>query len=269
MSTETAANLYKEGKLSEAIQDLIGAVKKRPTDQSVRGLLADLLCFDGQLDRVDVHLNAISNQDPDKGVPVALYRQLVRAAIAREQLFTEGRLPEFLEPPPEHVQNHIKALVALRENKPEEALNLINQAEEVRPPVSGKHDDVPFSDMRDMDDVFGPVMEVLTSTGKYFWVPLETIEIIEFHAPERPRDLFWRQARMVVGDTDGEVYIPAIYPFLVGDDSAEDGLKLGRATDWQENDGAPVRGRGQRCFLIGDEAVPIMSLTTLEFGGAN
>lgn len=269
MTTGTAANLYKEGKLSEAIQNLIGEVKKHPTDASVRGLLADLLCFDGQLDRVDVHLNAISNQDPEKGVPVALYRQLVRAAVAREQLFGEGRLPEFLEPPPEHVQNHVKAVVALREGKPEEALALINQAEETRPPVAGRMDDVPFSDMRDMDDVFGPVVELLTSTGKYFWVPIESIELIEFHAPERPRDLVWRQARMVVGETDGEVYIPAIYPFATGDETVEDGLKLGRATDWQEAEQAPVRGRGQRCFLIGEEAVPVMSLTNIEFTGAN
>lgn len=268
--TGTASDLYKEGNLAGAIQELIAQVKKRPTDEGVRGFLSELLCFDNQLDRVDVHLNAISNQDPQKAVPVALFRQLVRAAVAREQLFSEGRVPEFLDKPPEHVQSHLKALVALREGRPEEALELVTQAEEARPPVSGQMDDVAFSDMRDIDDIFAPVMEVLTSTGKYYWVPLETIELIEFRPPERPRDLFWRQARMVVsGGTDGEVYLPAIYPVLKDDDTIEDGLKLGRATDWQDSGNGPVRGRGQRCFLMGDEAVAMMSLTTLTFAGAN
>ena len=50
---------------------------------------------------------------------------------------------------------------------------------------------------------------MLTSTGKYYWIPMERVEMIEFHDPARPRDLLWRRAHMVVrGGPDGEVFLP-------------------------------------------------------------
>ncbi|MEI7815483.1 MAG: type VI secretion system accessory protein TagJ, partial [Coriobacteriia bacterium] len=73
---------------------------------------------------------------------------------------------------------------------------------------------------------------VLTSTGKYYWIPLEAVELAEFRPPERPRDLLWRPTHMVVTDgPDGEVFLPTIYPltFANGDDQ----LRLGRGTDWR------------------------------------
>ena len=38
--------------------------------------------------------------------------------------------------------------------------------------------------------------------------------------------------------------------------------RLGRATDWTESD--PIRGTGQRTLLVGDEAIPMLELGTLE-----
>jgi len=268
--TANATNLYREGNLSGAITALTDAVKKQPTDEVSRALLAEMLFFEGKFDRADTQLNAISNLHPEKAVTIALWRQLVRGAVARDQLFAEGRVPEFLSPPGEHVQLLLRAMVAMRDGNADEAVSLLAQVEEMRPPVSGRMDGTSFTDMRDLDDMFAPVMEVFTSTGKYYWVPLETIEIVTFDAPARPSDLCWRQASMTVrGGADGIVYVPAIYPALPGEDTREDGLKLGRATDWVEAPEGVYRGRGQRCFLIGDDDVPIMNLTTLEFHGPN
>jgi type VI secretion system protein ImpE len=62
----------------------------------------------------------------------------------------------------------------------------------------------------------------------------------------------------------GDVYLPAVYYAPAGD-AADDQLRLGRGSDWLGGDGAPMRGRGQRMFLVGDEAIPIMQLESLEF----
>lgn len=262
--TTSGTDLYREGNLSGAIAALTADVKNKPTDEAARALLAEMLFFDGALDRADTQLNAISNLHPDKAVSVALWRQILRGATAREQLFSEGRVPEFLTPPGEHVRMILRALVELREGSANAVAELLAKAEEHRPPVSGRLDGNSFSDIRDLDDLFAPVIEVFTSTGKYFWVPIESIETLTFEPPKRPIDLLWRQAAMTVSDgTDGVVYVPAIYPPLQGDDTREDGLKLGRATDWQETQAGVFRGRGQRCFLIGDEDMPIMSINEL------
>jgi type VI secretion system protein ImpE len=130
--------------------------------------------------------------------------------------------------------------------------------------VAGQAGDAAFDDFRDADDLCAGSFEVLTTTGKYYWIPTERVASVEFHPPKRARDLIWRRATMSVrAGPDGDVYLPVIYGS--DDASVADTLKLGRETDWIE-DGGPVRGIGQRLFLVGEEAVGIMDLTTLEFG---
>ena len=264
--TETPAQLYQAGRLADAIAAASAELRSRPTDADRRVFLAELLCFSGNLERADLQLDTAGTQRPEVALGIALFRQLARADQARRQLFTDGRVPEFLDTPvPEHLRLHLEAVVLLREGKVAEAAETLARAEALRPPLAGAHDGVPFADLRDLDDVTGGLFEVLTSTGKYYWVPAERVELIEFHPPERPRDLLWRRARMVVrGGPDGEVFLPAVY---AGTEAADDdALKLGRATDWSEE--PPVRGRGQRCFLVGEECVPILQLGTLQFDPA-
>ena len=123
----------------------------------------------------------------------------------------------------------------------------------------------PFDDFRDVDDLHAGFFEVLTTTGKYYWIPTERVASVEFEAPRRPRDLVWRRANMVVTDgPDGVVYIPALYDS--GKVDLGDELRLGRATEWGDEETDPVRGTGQRVFLIGDDAQPIMELAALRFG---
>ncbi|BAI72428.1 SciE type virulence protein [Azospirillum sp. B510] len=263
--SETAAQLFQGGRLDEAIAALNAEIRKKPTDLDRRVFLAELLSFAGNLERADLQLDTIGTQEPQVAVTMALFRQLVRAEQARVQLFADGRLPEFINQPAEHLRLHLEALVALRAGDAAAAVATLARAEELRPPVSGSHDGAAFDDFRDLDDLTGGFFEVYTSTGKYFWIATETVELVEFRAPQRPRDLLWRPAHMVVrGGPDGEVYLPAIYGGAPAD--AEAGLKLGRVTDWSEDE--PVRGTGQRCFLVGEESVPMMQLGTLEFSGA-
>jgi type VI secretion system protein ImpE len=267
MSTtdQTAAALFRSGKLTEATAAAQAALRKAPTDLSARVLLAELLCFTGNLERADVILDAASTIDPSSALVVAEFRQLVRADMARRQLYRDGRVPEFLGEPTETQRLQLAALVALRSGDVKEAADQAAAAEAARPRCPGKHKDTAFDDLRDVDDLLAGTVEVLTSTGKYYWVPTERLVSATFHPPKRPRDLLWRRCSMSVeAGPDGDVYIPVVY---ASDDTTTELQRLGRETDWQQADGGPVRGVGQRVFLLGEDDVAIMDLTDLTFEG--
>jgi type VI secretion system protein ImpE len=264
MTDHTAAELLRAGKLDDAVAAAQTALRKAPTDLGVRVLLAELLIFTGNLERADVILDAASTIDPSTAMVVAEFRQLIRADMARRQLFRDGRVPEFLADPTEVQRLQLEALVALRAGDAQEAARKAADAEAARPRVPGRHNGTAFDDLRDVDDLLAGSFEVLTTTGKYFWIPTERVVSVEFHPPKRARDLMWRRASMSVSDgPDGDVYLPAIY---AAQDAASDTLRLGRETDWRQPDGGPVCGVGQRVFLVGDDDLGVMELGTLEFG---
>ena len=158
-------------------------------------------------------------------------------------------LPDFLGEPTEAQTASLAAWVALRAGDAAGAAARAAEAESIRPPAPGMAADAAFDDFRDADDLCAGFFEVLTTTGKYFWMPTERVETVEFHAPKRPRDLFWRRASMSVrGGPDGDVYIPAIYG--TDDPALGDELRLGRATDWLGVGRGAGRGVGQRAFLM-------------------
>src|ERR1700722_15144525 len=101
MTDITAGDLLKAGQLSDALTAAQNAVRKAPTDLSARILLAEILVFTGNLEGADVLLDAASTIDPTTGLVVAEFRQLIRADMARRQLFRDGRVPELLSDPTE------------------------------------------------------------------------------------------------------------------------------------------------------------------------
>lgn len=266
---DSAGALFAARKLGPAIEAANAEVRRKPADLGGRVLLSELLLFAGNLERADVVLDAAAKVDPTSAIVVAEFRQLLRADIARRQCAREGRVPEFLGEPTASLRASLAALVALRAGDTAEAARQSADAENTRPRVAGKmigpSGDTAFDDFRDVDDLCAGFIEVLTTTGKYFWVPNERVKSIEFHPPKRPRDLAWRRATISVNaGPDGEVYIPAIYNSTQPD--LADDYRLGHTTDWSEDETGPVRGIGQRVFLIGEEAYPIMDIAELRFG---
>jgi len=262
----TPGALFQAGRLDDAVAAANAAVRAAPADAAPRLLLAELLLFQGNMQRADTLLDALTTMEPAVAVPVAAFRQLLRAEEARRQVWTEGRVPEFLGTPPAHVSPLLEALVAFRAGDMAEAARLAGEAEAQRPPSSGTLDSAAFDDFRDADDLCAGVMEVLTTTGKYFWIPTERILEAEFHAPQRPRDLYWRRVTMSVREgPDGDVFVPALY--LPRGEGQPDPIRLGRATEWEEAAGGPVRGLGQRMFLVGEEGRTVMELAALAFSG--
>ena len=261
MPTQSAGSLFHEGRLAEAVDAAGEAVRAAPSEPGPRLLLAELLLYTGNAERADAVLNATGAVDPGAALVVAEFRQLLRAAAARHQVLAEGRTPEFLGEPTPAQANLLRALVALRAGDNDGAALAAEAAEAARPPVPGRTPDLQFTDCRDADDLWAGTFEVLTTTGKYFWIPTERVASLEFHPPKRPRDLFWRRCTMIVRDgPDGDVYVPALYDTASPEN---DSIRLGRSTEW--TDSAPVRGRGQRIFLIGEEGIPMQQMTTLDF----
>ena len=255
-------SLLDSDQLDEAISVMNGMVRAKPTDIDVRAGLVELLCYAGNLDRADKLLDAIADIDPGAAVGVALFRQLVRAEQARVQFYEEGRLPEFVAKPDPVSELELRAAVLLREGDGKGAAALIEERDSLRRPAAGTADKEAFDDFRDLDDINASHLEVLTSTGKYFWTPISSVEAIEFRPPQRRRDLIWRRASLSIsGGPDGEIFIPAIY---VGKDSAT-AHRLGHVTDYVGGEDSPVRGLGLRSFLVGDDSKTIMELTSVTF----
>ncbi|MFL5342354.1 MAG: type VI secretion system accessory protein TagJ [Gemmataceae bacterium] len=257
-------DLYTAGDLKAAIPAALEAVKAQPADAGARGFLCELFAFAGEWERADKQLDLLGHQDPKAAMGVGLFRHLLRADETRQQFYTDGRLPEFLGQPSEALKLHLEASILLREGKTADAAKLLAEAEEKRPKVKGTHDGHVFDDFRDADDLTACFFEVLTSNGKYYWVPFENVELLEMRPPVRPRDLLWARAHMIVREgPDGEVYLPTIYAGSFRE--ADDRLRLGRATDWRGGDGVPTRGVGLRTFLVGDEGKSILELKTATF----
>lgn len=267
-SQQTASELFRAGQLTAAVEAANADVRRAPGDFGKRHLLAELLVFARNIERADVILDAAAQADPKSAVAVAEFRQLLRADTARQQCLTDGRVPEFLGEPTEALRAALEARIALRAGDLAGAARHAEAIEAARPRVTGvmqaPSGELSFDDFRDVDDLFAGFFEVLTVTGKYFWIPTERVGQLDFQPPRRPRDLaWWRASISVIDGPDGEVFVPAVYPMT--ESAASDEVRLGRATDWTEDGAGPVRGIGQRMFLAGDEAFGIAELSTIRF----
>jgi len=257
-----AKEQFESGRLDEAVSAVTAAVKANPSDFDARWFLTELLCFSGELERADKQLDILFTQAAEAAMAIALFRQLIRAETSRREFYSQGRIPEFVDYATPAQQLHIEASLCLREGKPADAARLLAQADEQRPVVRGECDGQRFEGARDLDDLTASFLEVLTSNGKYYWIPWERIDTIEFRAPERPRDLLWRRVRLIVrGGPDGEVFLPALY---AGSERESDpAARLGRMTDFRQEGGGPVRGVGQKTILFGESDRPILELKSL------
>jgi type VI secretion system protein ImpE len=247
-----ASQFYQTGQLQQAIDAQTAAVKADPANPDKRLFLFELLAFAGDLDRARKQVDAIQYGDPALDTAVLVYRKLLDAEEQRRRVFRDGLQPKFFSPPSDHVVMRLEAINCLREQHAADALELLNKAEEARPPVKGQLNTKPFTLLRDCDDLFGSVLEVMAH-GAYYWLPLEQVVTLTLPAPQFPRDLLWMQARLEMQEATGEVFLPALYPG--SHEHADNMVKLGRMTDWKRAPNSPVLGAGLRLFLVDDDAI--------------
>lgn len=240
----TAQELFRAGKLQEAIQALSNDLRDNPGDSQSRTFLFELLCFAGDYARAEKHLAFLAQHSPEAEMGGLLYRSALSAERKRRAFF---------------------------ENKEYQ-----NGAAALRSPMTcfrtGKLNGAPFGTVEDIDPRIGPRLEVFVA-GEYVWLPFNHIGSLKMGPPRYLRDLLWASAIVTAGPgmqgkEFGEVLLPVVYPF--SSQHQRDEVKLGRETDWILSDDEPIEiPYGQKLLVLdGERAVPILEVRTLEFDDA-
>ncbi len=227
-----ALELYQAGRLDEAITELGVSLRSDPLNAQRRTFLFELLCFAGEYDRAEKHLDVLAASGKEADMGALLYRSALHAERARQAMFVSGDTPP----------------------------GAANPA-----PVSGTLNGERFTTLTDADPRIGARCE-LFAAGQYTWMPLAQLESVRIAQPSRLRDLLWptaivRAAAGVTGFDLGEVLIPALTP---GAWRSDDPLvRLGRVTDWVHTEGGREVPLGQRLLLVDGEEFPILEVREL------
>lgn len=234
-----AQALYKEGKLQEAIQSLAAELRDNPGDAKRRTFLFELLCFAGEYERADKHLNLLADVSGEAKMGAVLYMSALHGERVRHKTFADQDFPT----------------TPVDETKLFGGTVTLNNGEEKA-----------FEWFEDSDPRVGARME-LFAAGAYLWMGLEHIESIEFQPVTKLRDLLWRPAFIRTGPSFkgtelGEVLVPALFPF--SHKNADDQVKLGRLTVWDTTGEDPIP-YGMKTFLVDNEDYAIMDFAKIEF----
>jgi len=232
--------LYREGRLNDAIQALSAELRDRPADARRRTFLFELLCFAGEYERADKQLEVLAQSGPGAESGVLLYRSAIYAEKQRHDLFARGEFPTD------------------KDESQAEAGGVLN----------GKA----FASGSDADPRIGARLE-LFAAGNYLLLPLEHVASIHIPPPKRLRDLLWtpatvRTSASLKAAELGEVLLPVLAPFSWR--HADDRVRLGRMTVWESTEGHryPVP-LGQKMWQVDEEEVPLLELRALEFHTAS
>jgi type VI secretion system protein ImpE len=231
-----AQSLYRAGNLQAAIEALGDELKKQPLDAKRRIFLFELLCFAGDYDRAEKHLNVLSDASPQAAAGVMLYRSALHAERERQAMFARGTLP-------------------------------VGSA---HPSPAGELNGEKFSGFADADPRIGANLEAFIA-GSYTWIPYAYIEAIETEPPKRLRDLLWIPAILHTTEAFrlqdlGEVLLPVIAPLSWK--HSDDAVRLGRTTEWQDDAEFGQLPSGQKLLLCGEEEMPFLEMRKLTFDHA-
>jgi type VI secretion system protein ImpE len=227
-----AREFFQAGKIEEALQALAAGLRDDPTDVRSRTFFFELLCFMGEFDRAEKQLDILSDISKEAGMGTLIYRSALQAERIRQGMFDGKSFPQTTAAPAQNV--------------------ILNGAQ--------------FGIIEDADHHIGPRLEVFAA-GSYLWLPFAHIASIRMEPPKRLRDLIWIPAILTTtpgcGGMDlGEVMIPALTPLAFR--HADNSVRLGRQTMWEEIDGAAVPA-GQKLLLVDGVEFPILEIRTLEF----
>ncbi|MBA4066011.1 MAG: hypothetical protein C0501_20290 [Isosphaera sp.] len=240
-----------DGRLADALALQERAVAAGPADPAARRLLADLLAFAGRPADALAQLPEVR--------AVRDLRRLFRADLRRQA----SRKPHVRpDPAPKHAARRWRAVRALRDGRPADAVRWVDAADAAAPEVRGFVDGEEFAGLRDADDRFGSVLEAVAG-GRYVWFAWEALRKVELAPPAVLLDQLVRPAVVTLKDrTAVAVRLPLVYP---GSAAAGDEFALGLATDHVCPDGGPTRCVGGKLLLVGDGAeVPLAECRMVE-----
>ena len=231
----TPLELYKKGELQEAIRVLGEEIRGNPLDAKRRTFLFELLCFAGEYDRAEKHIDVLANMDT-KSIPATLlYRSALYAERTRQEMFRTGNFPKS---------------------------EVVAEADR-----GGEWNDTRFEYLGDADDRIGDHLEVFIAGG-YTWVPTKYIERLEIEAPVNLRDLLWARARIQASPAFriqdlGEVLLPVLAPLSYL--SSDDAVRLGRVSVWEPDANGVDQPMGQKLLLVDGKELPLLEFRSIVF----
>ncbi|MCW5966172.1 MAG: tetratricopeptide repeat protein, partial [Bryobacterales bacterium] len=231
---KNASDLLKAGKLSEAIQAVIQTVRDHPTDDKARTFLFELLCFAGEYDRAEKHLDALLENKTETLHGSLLYKAALHAQRTRENFYAAGEYKN----------------------------SSADSAPAVGATINGKH----YASVRDADPRIGARLEVFAG-GSFMWIPFRHLERVDIEKPRRLRDLLWLPSKVVNASTFteelGDVLLPVITAEATRDESET--VKLGRETYFGVDEDGLEIPVGQKLLLADDEEIPLLEVRELVF----
>lgn len=227
-----ALSLYRAGHLRQAITALGDELRKSPLDSRRRTFLFELLCFTGEYDRAEKHLNFLSDSSKEASAGALFYRSALHAERTRRDMFTSRTFP-------------------------------IDRSTAV--PVPGKLNGKSFQILADADPRIGPNLEVFIA-GSYTWIPFSSLEEVVCEAPSRLRDLLWLPARLRTTPNFrlqdlGDVLLPVLSPLSFG--AEDESVALGRQTVWVHDEEFGALPLGQKLLTCDNEDVALLEVHDL------
>lgn len=229
-----AHQLLKAGKLQDAIFTLQTHLAEAPSDHQAQTFLFELICFTGDFDRAESQLNQLAQEEdhPHSEAGISRYKDVLRAERRRQALFAN--------------QQHPRQLV----NGGQTAF---------RGSLNGEE----FLSFSDADPRIGDKLEIF-STGEYFWIALSDVRRMKVPAPRRLRDLLWLPVQLhVVASLESpellhDIWLPMMAPLTWQHPDEE--VKLGRVSDWRENQFGDFAPYGLKSYLVDGFDVPLAEI---------
>jgi type VI secretion system protein ImpE len=232
-----AEDLFREGKLEDAIRTLGSELRDDPANARKRTFLFELLSFAGEYDRAEKQLDLLGDENKDAMLASLLYRGALNAERTRQAMFQEGKLA-----PP--TANPLK--------------------------IGGLLNGKPFESIADADPRLGARLEVIAA-GDYLWIGFEHVAKLTIQRPKRLRDTLWATGSLQTGPSFkgqdlGDVLLPALAPESVASDDPD--IRLGRVTEWFRDESGLEFPLGRKVLLVDGEEVPLLEVRTLEINAA-
>ncbi len=254
----TARAALADGRLADAVAAQRAAVSATPDDPAARLFLFELLALAGLLSEAHRELIEVPSSDPAWPASRLAFRRLLAAIRHRDRL----RKPFLLAPPPKHLKCRWLAAKAARQDDAI-AVDFADRADAALPEVTGFVDGREFVGLRDSDDRFAGVFELLIGR-RWVWVAIEQVARLSLTEPVAVLDLAFRPGELRLADGRAfAVVVPLVYPTSAahGDDFA-----LGQTVDWSERGGMTC-GLGAKVLTAGDEDVALGECRLFEIRG--
>jgi type VI secretion system protein ImpE len=256
----------KDGDLAGTLAELQKRVRSNPAHAPDRIFLFQLLAVLGEWNRAKTQLAVAAELDPSSLLTATVYGAALEAESRRAAVFRGERNPLVLGEPTEWIAWLFQANRLFIQGHVAAATELRTAAFEAAPANAGTLDGVAFEWLADADPRFGPCLEIIMQS-EYYWVPTSGIKKLSLEPPTQLRDLVWMPAVIEWGH-GGQVtaLIPSRYPGTEA--SADDALRLARATKWSEDQPGWALGQGQRILATDTTDAALCDLRQIEFSAA-